>query len=263
MARPAPTSTTSCRSATCVDVSAPRGNFTLSAGRRARRFPERRHRRHAGARDAARAGGRSVDRGKSGGSTAPATAASILLPRRRAPCSQPCPTATAISATARPIPRIGPVLDFDARGRLDMRVLQELVVPRDADFYICGPSAFMSDLTAGLAAWGVAARPHPHRDVRRRSVHDAGHRRFAAPAAAFAGRASRRGSRWSRSPGAASSVRWGPDIPEPARAGRGLRRAGAMVVPHGGLPHLRDRARGWERSATGPTRSMRRRTAMC
>ena len=35
-------------------------------------------------------------------------------------------------------------------------VLQELDVPRDADFYICGPSTFMSDLTAGLAAWGVA-----------------------------------------------------------------------------------------------------------
>ena len=30
-------------------------------------------------------------------------------------------------------------------------------MPRDADFFICGPSAFMSDLTAGLAAWGIAA----------------------------------------------------------------------------------------------------------
>jgi ferredoxin-NADP reductase/MOSC domain-containing protein YiiM len=47
-------------------------------------------------------------------------------------------------------------LDFDMRGRLDMHVLQDLRVPRNADFYICGPSAFMSDLTAGLAGWGVA-----------------------------------------------------------------------------------------------------------
>jgi ferredoxin-NADP reductase/MOSC domain-containing protein YiiM len=47
--------------------------------------------------------------------------------------------------------------DFDARGRLDMGVLRELKVPRNADFYICGPPAFMSDLTAGLAAWGIAA----------------------------------------------------------------------------------------------------------
>ena len=56
-----------------------------------------------------------------------------------------------------PDPDDRPGLDFDARGRLDMRVLQELGVPRNADFYICGPPAFMSDLTAGLAAWGIAA----------------------------------------------------------------------------------------------------------
>ncbi len=48
-------------------------------------------------------------------------------------------------------------LDFDTRGRMDLRLLQDLQVPRNADFYICGPPAFMSDLTAGLAGWGVAA----------------------------------------------------------------------------------------------------------
>jgi ferredoxin len=37
-----------------------------------------------------------------------------------------------------------------------MAALQELGAPRDADFYICGPSAFINDLTAGLAAWGIA-----------------------------------------------------------------------------------------------------------
>jgi ferredoxin-NADP reductase len=47
-------------------------------------------------------------------------------------------------------------VDFDSVGRLDMRVLQKLNLPRNADFYICGPSSFMSDLTAGLAASGVA-----------------------------------------------------------------------------------------------------------
>jgi ferredoxin-NADP reductase len=47
--------------------------------------------------------------------------------------------------------------DFDACGRVDMRVLEELGVPRDADFYICGPPAFMSDLAVGLTVWGVAA----------------------------------------------------------------------------------------------------------
>ena len=47
-------------------------------------------------------------------------------------------------------------VDFDASGRLKRSVLQELDLPRDGDFYICGPSAFMSDLTAGLVAIGVA-----------------------------------------------------------------------------------------------------------
>ena len=56
-----------------------------------------------------------------------------------------------------PEPEDRPGLDFDARGRLDVPVLQELNVPRNADFYLCGPPAFMSDLTTGLADWGVAA----------------------------------------------------------------------------------------------------------
>jgi ferredoxin-NADP reductase len=51
-----------------------------------------------------------------------------------------------------------PAVDFNSHGRLDLRVLHELGVPRDADFYLCGPTAFMSDLAVGLAAWGVAAR---------------------------------------------------------------------------------------------------------
>jgi ferredoxin-NADP reductase len=47
-------------------------------------------------------------------------------------------------------------VDFDAPGRLSLGALQALAVPRDADFYLCGPPAFMSDLTSGLTAWGVA-----------------------------------------------------------------------------------------------------------
>jgi ferredoxin len=39
---------------------------------------------------------------------------------------------------------------------LDIGILRELEASRDADFFICGPSAFMSDLAAGLADWGVA-----------------------------------------------------------------------------------------------------------
>src|SRR5271167_3459916 len=47
--------------------------------------------------------------------------------------------------------------DFDAPGHLDVAALEQLAVPRDADFYLCGPPTFLRDLTAGLAAWGVTA----------------------------------------------------------------------------------------------------------
>jgi ferredoxin-NADP reductase len=56
-----------------------------------------------------------------------------------------------------PGPGDRPALDFDAPGRLSVGVLKELDVPRDADFYLCGPSAFMTELADGLKAWGVAA----------------------------------------------------------------------------------------------------------
>src|SRR5271170_1841731 len=55
-----------------------------------------------------------------------------------------------------PGPADRPAVDFDAAGRLSVGALQDLNLPRDADFYLCGPPAFMSDLTADLAAWGVA-----------------------------------------------------------------------------------------------------------
>ena len=47
--------------------------------------------------------------------------------------------------------------EYDAAGRLGMKVLDQLGVPRDGDFYICGPSGFLGDLRTGLAAWGVPA----------------------------------------------------------------------------------------------------------
>jgi ferredoxin-NADP reductase/MOSC domain-containing protein YiiM len=48
-----------------------------------------------------------------------------------------------------------PGTDFDAPGRLTIEALEEVGVPRDADFYLCGPSAFLRDLAGGLAGWGV------------------------------------------------------------------------------------------------------------
>ncbi len=56
-----------------------------------------------------------------------------------------------------PDPADRPGVDFDAAGRVSVAVLQQLSVPREADFYLCGPAAFMSELAAGLGGWGVAA----------------------------------------------------------------------------------------------------------
>jgi len=47
-------------------------------------------------------------------------------------------------------------LGLDEEGRLSAAVLEKLGVPRNADFYLCGPPAFLQDLTAGLSRWGVA-----------------------------------------------------------------------------------------------------------
>lgn len=55
-------------------------------------------------------------------------------------------------------------VDYDAPGRLTVVALEEVGVPRDADFYLCGPSAFLRDLTAGLAGWGLP-RQRIHTEV--------------------------------------------------------------------------------------------------
>jgi ferredoxin-NADP reductase len=59
-------------------------------------------------------------------------------------------------AYSRPGPgdRLGQ--DYDAPGHLSVSVLDRLHVPRDADFYLCGPPPFLSSFTAGLKDWGVA-----------------------------------------------------------------------------------------------------------
>jgi ferredoxin-NADP reductase/MOSC domain-containing protein YiiM len=57
-----------------------------------------------------------------------------------------------------------PGVDFDTQGHLNVGMLRELDVPRNADFFICGPSTFISDLTAGLAVSGIAAG-HIHTEL--------------------------------------------------------------------------------------------------
>jgi len=51
--------------------------------------------------------------------------------------------------------------DFDSAGRLTAPVVAELQPPSDAEVYLCGPTAFMDDISAGLAAIGFdASRIH-------------------------------------------------------------------------------------------------------
>jgi len=54
--------------------------------------------------------------------------------------------------------------DFDASGHIGVALLDQLGVPRDADFYLCGPASFLHDLTAALVAWG-APRQRVHTEV--------------------------------------------------------------------------------------------------
>src|SRR4051794_11134502 len=49
-----------------------------------------------------------------------------------------------------------PDVNFDAPGRLNVQSLQQINLPPDGDFYICGPATFMSDLSIGLMAMGAA-----------------------------------------------------------------------------------------------------------
>jgi ferredoxin-NADP reductase/MOSC domain-containing protein YiiM/ferredoxin len=46
--------------------------------------------------------------------------------------------------------------DFDAAGRLSRSVLDKVGLPRDADIYLCGPTGFMADMKEALASLGVA-----------------------------------------------------------------------------------------------------------
>jgi ferredoxin-NADP reductase/MOSC domain-containing protein YiiM/ferredoxin len=47
--------------------------------------------------------------------------------------------------------------DFDSAGRLSASLLAELELPRNAEAYLCGPAAFMDEISAGLAAIGLDA----------------------------------------------------------------------------------------------------------
>ncbi len=59
-------------------------------------------------------------------------------------------------AYSEPDPADRPGDDFDVRGRWDLASLQKLAIPVEADFYLCGPSAFLRDMKRDLISLRVS-----------------------------------------------------------------------------------------------------------
>jgi ferredoxin-NADP reductase len=58
---------------------------------------------------------------------------------------------------SRPLPEDLEGRDFDAQGRINGALLESLLADLDAEFYICGPIAFMADLQTELEELGVSS----------------------------------------------------------------------------------------------------------
>jgi ferredoxin-NADP reductase/MOSC domain-containing protein YiiM len=65
---------------------------------------------------------------------------------------------------SRPGPADQRGIDFDAAGHLAVSAFEDIGVPHDGQFYLCGPTAFLREITAGLKVWGVAA-DHIHAEI--------------------------------------------------------------------------------------------------
>ena len=141
-------------------------------------------------------------------------------------------------------------------GRVSMDAVRDAGVPAEADFYLCGPSAFLPRLDRGPVELGGRARAHAQRGVRPRAA------RRRPGSARAAGRARHRPR--GRVQRAAPDRALGRPLREPARAGRGVRRARRLVVPHRRVPPLRVRpGRRRRRLRARAARRARRRASCC
>jgi len=48
-------------------------------------------------------------------------------------------------------------VEFDAAGHIDIALLERIGVPQGSEFYLCGPSSFLQNMRDGLRNWGVLA----------------------------------------------------------------------------------------------------------
>ena len=162
------------------------------------------------------------------------------------------PNARAHVYYSRPGPNDLEGRDFDSAGRLTASLLAELKPPSDAEAYLCGPTAFMDDISAGLAALGFDASRIHTEPFGPAASRDAGDRSDAGAGAPPTRRPARK----------RPDDRVRPQRPHdpmeqrlrhPARTRRVLRRTRPLVMPHRRLPDLRDDAhRGGRRLQPRP-----------
>ena len=128
--------------------------------------------------------------------------------------------------------------DYDAPGRLGLPVLKQLGVPNDADFYLCGPSGFLKSLTSALEEWGVPARQVYTEIFGAGAAHSPWNTQCSDVSTAFARGNSRCGASSFVYPkcidGAVAS-----GLAQPAGARGSMRRAGEVVLPNRGVSYLR------------------------
>jgi ferredoxin-NADP reductase/MOSC domain-containing protein YiiM len=151
--------------------------------------------------------------------------------------------------------------DYDVAGRLTAPALAALDPPHDAQAYLCGPLPFMDEISAGLTAIGIdATRVHTEPFGPAPGLTPgiaATPARAPHPPAGAPGDGHDRRGRPQRARGALDRR-----LRQPARARRGLRRPGALVLPDRRLPQLRDdahrrRSRLRARAGRGPGRRQR------
>ena len=56
--------------------------------------------------------------------------------------------------------------EFDAPGHIDAALVERIGVPRNSDFYLCGPSSFLQNMRGGLTKLGCARRKCAHGNLR-------------------------------------------------------------------------------------------------
>ena len=64
------------------------------------------------------------------------------------------PNGRSYIAYSKPDPKDQLGRDYDVAGRLSVPMLDQLGVPREADFYLCGPAAFLSSFDVELKNLG-------------------------------------------------------------------------------------------------------------